>query len=478
MCIVGAGAAGISIAREFLDTNVSVVMLEGGHLEADGATQALNDGVVTGLNYPLATSRLRFFGGTTNHWAGQSCPMEEIDFQHRPWVPNSGWPIEFEDYVRYVERAKRICQLTDRPFAWENWKDSVDFPLSQEMFHPLLLQYPIPKPRFGQDYREDIANANNIRCILDANATNIESNVEHTVDYIDVKSLNGVSAKVQARKFILACGAIQNVKLLLNSRNRFPHGIGNVHGNVGKYFMEHPNYDTGIIELRDPSAYPMIAKPIRRFTEEKIRYDFRLVEALQEKYKVLNHSLFLRPAARTPSGNTLGGQTAQFWHRTDNKADGDTSREIYTLRVRLEHAPIENSWVSLSKEKDALGLYNPKLHLQIGDMETHTVAVVQEVLAKALGARNIGRMKINFEPAKNKWKYQVGWQYHHLGGTRMSKNPEQGVVDENCKVHSSTNLYIASSSIFPTGGHANPTMNIVAFALRLAEHLKQEMYVS
>jgi len=477
ICIIGAGAAGISIAREFLNTNVTLLLLESGHLEFDSETHTLNEGIVSGLSYPLNSSRQRYFGGTTNHWAGQSCPLNPIDFENRQWIPNSGWPIDYEDYSPYVKRAQRVCKLGELAFEWDSWNNPLDFPLNKEIFHPVILRFPNPVVRFGREYRKDIDRASNIRCIINANATNIEIDSHGAVDHIEIKSLQGPSARVRAKKLILACGAIQNVKLLLNSRNKLPRGLGNELGLVGKYFMEHPNYDTGQVELRDPSEYPFLAMPDKRLKGAKIRTDFRLNEPLQEKFKILNHSLFLMPARNKSFSDDLGSQVAKFWHKLEGKMNSYLGIESHILRIRLEQAPREDSWVRLSEERDALGLNNVELHLQFGKLETHTIAVAQEEFAKALGLGNIGRMKINFEPGETEWMSSVGWQFHHLGGTRMSDGPEDGVVDKNCKMHSVDNLFIAGSSIFPTGGQANPTMNIVAFALRLADHLKKELKI-
>ena len=132
----------------------------------------------------------------------------------------------------------------------------------------------------------------------------------------------------------------------------------------------------------------------------------------------------------------------------------------------------------MGADTDALGLKKVNLHLGFGELETHTIDVVQEELAKALGSANVGRMKIEFVPGETDWMPMANWQLHHLGGTRMGTNPKTSVVDPDCKLHSVHNLYIASSSTFPTGGCANPTMNIIALVLRLAATLKKEFIVS
>ena len=321
ICIVGAGAAGISLAREFLLSNISVVLLESGDLEYDAATQALNEGTVSGLDYPLSYSRRRFFGGTTSLWNGQSHPLNAIDFESRSWVPNSGWPIAYADYVQYIAKAQEICQLGNMPFNDDSWLNSLNFPLDGETFHPIMLRFPSPVTRFGEVYREEISRAKNIRCILNANATNIEIGSMNSVEHIEIRSLQGQRCKVQAKKFVLACGAISNIKLLLNSRNKFSQGVGNEHGVVGKYFMAHPSYDTGQIEIRDVNEYGTLTKPGSKKDGLRIRTDFRLHDDLQKRYEILNHSLFLRPAWTKTTTDDFGGQVAKYWHRLVGKID-------------------------------------------------------------------------------------------------------------------------------------------------------------
>lgn len=475
ICVVGAGAAGISLALEFVDTSKSVLLLESGNYDYDSSTQALNRGNISGLDYlPLETTRLRYLGGTTNHWGGQSIPFDRIDFNKRNWVENSGWPIKYDEYLTYLDRAQEICKLDSIPFDWEHWKQAISFPLQGSSFEPLIFKYPEPVSRFGQDYRQQIKSAKNINCILNANVTEIVANEENSIDHLVVKSLNNINLSVKSKRIILSCGAIQNIKLLLNSNRNNPLRVGNAHDLVGKYFMEHPNYDTGVVQLSDNSKYPMLAKPITNVNGSKIRLDFRLNDSMQRKFKILNHSVFLISRKPDQYEDDFAGKIANYWYKIENKFDQFIGTVPMSLRIRLEHSPLERSRVKLIKEKDALGLNNVELHMEFGEIEGRTIEIIQNQLVKELGARNIGRMKIEFTGNTSNWESNVGWQFHHMGGTRMHEDPKQGVVDKNCKVHGVRNLYIASSSTFPTSGHANPTMNIVALALRLADHIKQE----
>src|SRR5882762_922857 len=94
LCIIGAGAAGISMALEWINTSYKIILLEGGGFEYEDQMQDLYSGKNTGQRYfPMKAIRLHYFGGTTGHWAGFCSPFDPIDFEKREWVAHSGWPI-------------------------------------------------------------------------------------------------------------------------------------------------------------------------------------------------------------------------------------------------------------------------------------------------------------------------------------------------------------------------------------------------
>ena len=124
LCVIGAGAAGITIARALIGKALEVCVVESGGLEFDADTQSLYEGESIGMPYyGLAQARLRFFGGTTNHWNGQCAPLSEIDFQERPWVQYSGWPISRADLDSYYQRALSICEIGNYVFDERQWKN-------------------------------------------------------------------------------------------------------------------------------------------------------------------------------------------------------------------------------------------------------------------------------------------------------------------------------------------------------------------
>ena len=249
ICIVGTGAAGISMALQFIKTNKRVLLLEGGTIGVTEQSQKLYHGptVENGVDKKdyLASSRIRMFGGTTGHWAGYCRPFDEIDFEVRDWVPNSGWPISMSDLIPHYDMTSALLQI--KPFDMSN---DLAIPenrvIDTERFK--IRNYHLSPPtRFHETFRSGLQKPEHISVIFDANVININLVEDGSrVMSLDIASLNDKDkkAKVKAKQFVLATGGIENVKLLLNSNDVKTKGIGNDNDNVGKYFMEHPEYDS------------------------------------------------------------------------------------------------------------------------------------------------------------------------------------------------------------------------------------------
>jgi choline dehydrogenase-like flavoprotein len=486
LCVIGAGPAGITLARQFQGTGISVGLLESGGLTIEAGIQKLSDGTTTGPQYPpLMAVRQRAFGGTTGHWGGQSCPLDKADFEPRPWVADSGWPIPYSELVKYLRRASDLCGVPYGGYRWGDVHDPQEelaLPLDAARFTDTLFRYSTPPRRFGEYFRDEIGGSDDITCLLHTVVTQIESNEAGThVTHLEVATPEGRRMKVRARRFVLACGGIENSRLLLVSNREKSVGLGNDHKLVGRYFMEHPNFDSGVIRFSDATKIRHLTSPNLRQGSQLFRLDFKLNEDEQRAQEILNHSAFLVSATtrRTHMSEEVGfmGKVWKKLERAYEKAfdaeDSPETEQEYKLRMRLEQAPIASSRVTLGGETDALGLPRAQLDIRFSDAEGRTVEAVQAALAKALGRSGLGRMQIDFDPADPSWADRCGWQIHHCGGTRMHTSPSHGVVDTNSKVFGVDNLYIAGSSVFPTSGHANPTLNLVALTLRLADHLQQ-----
>lgn len=258
ICIIGAGAAGITLAHEFAGRGVRVSILESGGLESDADTRALDTGQNIGTPYfPLDVARLRYFGGTSNHWGGICRPFDDIDFEARPWVPHSGWPIRKAELQPYYERARVVCNVRSAEWSADYWLRHDRFPAlpfgGNRLETRVAQVVPSAERRFALNYREELEQAANVTTYLHANLTELETNeTGRLVTEAKVACLTGNRFKVKAKQFILAANGIGNPHLLLLSNRRHPAGLGNQHDQVGRYFMEHPRLVTGILVPTNP----------------------------------------------------------------------------------------------------------------------------------------------------------------------------------------------------------------------------------
>jgi len=500
-CVIGAGPAGIAIARELAEASRSIVVLESGGLDFDPSAQDLCRGDNSRGDFPLHTSRFRLVGGTTYIWGGWCAPLDDIDFERRAWVPYSGWPITKRDLLPYYHRAQPLCELGPYRYELAEWPSLSGKALRldpDKLGHRLW--HLSPPTRFGQVYREELRRATNIRVVLRATATELVTDENAAaVSEVRVAGLGGARAAVRARSYILACGGIENARLMLASNRVEAPGLGNRHDIVGRFFMEHPHPDAGGV---------FIPGDIERFRpyfdrggakSARVVLGFGPSRQAQERLRILNSSVTVGGAlhsepsegwdslvklARAAEEGYWPASSATHAFNVLRNLD-DVFREGYlratdapirgfTFTARTETAPNPANRVRLASERDALGQNRASLTWSLGARERVTVEKTMMLLAAELGRLGIGRVRLNELLLQNddRWSGNLSWFGHHMGTTRMSDDPKLGVVDANCRVHGVANLYVAGSSVFPTAGFANPTLTILALALRLADHIR------
>lgn len=502
LCIIGAGAAGISLALELSGTSLDVCVLESGDFDYDAATQSLADGDNVGLPYyELISSRLRYFGGTTNHWGGISCPLDALDFEKRDYIPYSGWPIDRATLDPYYERAHEYCQLGAYNYDPAFWA-TADAPVLAIDGGRLATLMKLENPlRFGGEYRERIGAARHIRVVLSANVTAFEAAENGaSIDRVQALSLNGRELRVSAKTFVLATGAIENARLLLSSRNVHADGIGNAHGLVGRFFMEHPmvpamelaltSADTNLSLYTGQKRNGLGVTGYLALTAGTLRQE-RMLNACASlntgslHQRVAKSAEGIASAVRIWNALKAGEAPPNFGSHVANLLSDLHRVAIYSyerafvrspltasLVVQLEQAPNPSSRVALSEERDRLGMQKVNLDWRMGDFERDTVLRFGELLGREIGRAGLGRVRL-VQPGEDGWWDGMRGAWHQMGTTRMHADSKQGVVDADCRVHGVGNLYVAGGSVFPTCGVANPTLTIVALAIRLADHLKE-----
>lgn len=491
LAIIGAGPAGITLARAFAGTGVSVCLVEAGGLEAESDSQALYQGESVGIDYPLAGSRLRFFGGSSNHWGGFTRPLDTIDFEARDWVPYSGWPFGKKELDTYYPGACEILEVAPGVFDdaryWQRETGQPMLEFATGRMRPQFVHFS-PPTRFGQRYRADLESAPNIRVLLHANVTDIAA-VESAkaISHLEIRTLNGLSHRLEAKIYVLATGGLENARTLLLSNKRMPSGLGNQHDLVGRFFMEHPHVGQPVqIVVADLARLPPLFRERVKVQGRNAKVAFNPSEAFLRERRLLNATFGVGVAGEYHASQPAKSDPDTWSRHTDmllaarpfltdaegspDPGDPDYLGVVLGVGCACEQTPNPESRVSLSGERDALGLNKILLDWRLTGEERHSLVEHAHSLALELGAQEMGRTWMILED-DGQWPKQVMGGSHHMGTTRMHQDPKQGVVDRNCRVHGIDNLYIAGSSVFPTSGSANPTLTIVALTLRLADQL-------
>ena len=495
ICIIGAGAAGISIALQFANTPYKVIMLEGGGFQYEDRMQELYAGTTSGQRYfPLKSIRLHYFGGTTGHWAGFCSVFDEIDFRKREWVPGSGWPISRQDLDPFYARAHEILDLGPYNYDPAFWQardpDFNPLPFDKKVVWDKIWQFS-PPTRFNTKFRDPVSQARNIQLYTYANVTDIlaDEHVGH-IKEVTVNNFEGKTHAVRAKKFILACCSVQNARLLLSSRSQAQKGLGNDNDLVGRYFMEH-------VEIK--SAEMWLAKPdqLKMYQWEadltKTRAELAIAPEVQEHHRILNGTSSFWPLEKARNEKAMidswedekGEGMAKAMREGNSEKSSAADKEIkeaekkgyrsFQLFTRIEQAPNPNSRITLLNEKDELGVPRAHLHWELTPLEKQSIRKIYELIGREAGKADIARVRMMdylHDERDDSWPDFTGGGWHHMGTTRMSEDPKQGVVDANGKVHGIDNLFVAGASCYVTAAAPNPTLTVVALSLRLADHIK------
>lgn len=495
LCIVGAGAAGIALAREFIGRPERVLLLEGGGFDLEGDIQALYRGEIVGRPYyPLEAARLHYFGGTTGHWGGYCAPLDAVDFAARPWVPHSGWPITRDDLDPFYARAHPLLDLGPYAYDVAHWQADDPrrelLPLDRCVLQEKLWQFSAPT-RFGSKFRNAIIDAPNVHLYTHANVVEITASEAATaVDSVTVRHFDGRELTVRAKRFVLACSTMQNVRLLLASNAQAAAGLGNQHDQVGRYFMEHLEMPGGQAILIRPQSLHLYAYD---FGVTPVRAELRLTDAVQASQQILNATVALEaPPAEGEALSTFEAERPEdvelFRQETRDSLSGSMRSEavphdaasvrrqpLVSLITRQEQAPNPASRVTLSTARDALGVPRVRFDWQLTRLDKRSMRSLYTTLGHEFGRRGIGRVQMRdwLLADDDTWPALVSGGWHDMGATRMHHDPRQGVVDAQCRVHGIRNLYLAGAGVFTTAGSANPTLTIVALALRLGDHLQR-----
>ncbi len=501
ICIVGAGAAGIFLALQLAAAGFDILVLEAGGVRADEGSQSLYGGEITGLPLDLSGTRTRQFGGSTNCWGGFCLPLDRHLLGARPWIGDAGWPIPAEEMISFYRLAAQFLEVTPDGFdiATPEESDHLLLPPQTDRLRTGISQIVQTRRRFGKYFREELKRSSRIRVLLHATAA------ELLTDDAGRRVTGVLVATEPERRFlargaivILATGAIENARLMLLSRGRHPEGIGNRYDTVGRYFMDHPRVDLATVKVRDRPARARLydtqygVRSLRKCLWLQVSPEIQARERIGGAWCFLEAETYGEESVASESLKTLyndirrrrrtsdlgrhllkivGGLPAAVplvaWHALGIEA----AVKFRTLRAVIEPLPNRDSRVTLSADRDRLGMNRTCLAWRLDETDRSTVRRTTEIVCSAL--HEAGGMVV--EPVLTSLdgsclSNPLG-TWHHIGTTRMATDPREGVVDINCRVHELDNLFVAGSSVFPAAGNHSPTFTILALAARLTEHI-------
>lgn len=507
ICIVGAGPAGIALALELESSGKQILLIEAGDLSYDVATQGLFEGEVIGDQYPpLRDTRLAALGGSTGVWAGFCRPLDASDFEPRGGSP--GWPFGLDALGRCFSRAHQICCLGACEYDEHYWSTRIGH-------QPLIVDDPdIRSPifhmnsqRFGTTYRQRLAASRNVELMLRAPVLRLQMDSSgERAERVVVRTLEGRDFGIEPGYVVLAAGGIENARLLLLSGKTPGQVPGNGSGLVGRYHTDHPFVDPGYLVLAQPlrgldyyfpqpspggdsGAFVRGALSLRpeSLVDDRMMngavllyppYECHDVYATPEVKALLE--AHLKWFGRAVPGNS-GRLVARALRRPDRVAlamlrkltVGDRPVRRWRLRAMFESESLPENRVTLAERRDELDRPLARVEWRLSDRDLQSMSHFMQRLDAALRRHAIGHIELGLEDDPAHWRRAAVGGKHHMGTTRMHRDPRHGVVDADSRVHRTSNLFVAGSSVFPTGGFANPTLTIVALAVRLANHLRQ-----
>jgi choline dehydrogenase-like flavoprotein len=533
VCIVGAGPAGLTIARVLAAAGIRVVLLEGG--DGEGAqlrqdVRASGDDLYPSSN--IGGTRAAMLGGTAGLWSylmsnedrnpqngprgARYAPLNPIDFEQRPEIANSGWPLSRADLDPWYAKAQQISGLGAYSYDADHWStpDRRSLRLDPELIETQMYQLG-SSTAWTVDAVRALREQPNVQILTDANVVRLEADSTGSqVTAVHYRHPGGANGLIQARTTVLAAGGVDNSRLLLMSDHEVRGGLGNQHDQVGRYWMEHPQVRAGML-VAPPNTG--LADKLRLYDawwagDDKVMGKLSVAPEAMRREGLLSTStllvarddVFAGPAfqaytaVRSPSGRAaalaeraklgakaalgirdllaaravIDGQPGPDLSGWASRANASAIRVFEIIHVS-EQSPEPDNRIMLTGELDGHGRRIPILNWQWSQEDRRRVTRSRDLHAEAFAKAGLG------EVIQGDWDSgqprMVGGCHHHLGGTRMSSDPATGVVDVNSKVHGMTNLFAAGSSVFPSGGSVSPTLTVVALSVRLAEHLRDTL---
>jgi choline dehydrogenase-like flavoprotein len=484
VCIVGSGMGGASAAKKLIEAGVDVLFIEAGG-ERPNSSDPLIRHQAVGQSFGVPFTRALELGGSTNLWHGICSPFDPIDFETRDWIADSGWPISYRDLAPHYAEALGWLGLAGLPLAAMEAAASAHEILASKAFWSLRT------PARMKDMVLDWTQSGRARCLMHAVALQLRADPEGVVRSLLV-GCGARTIEVHADAFIIAAGALETPRLLLNSGRGPGQGFGAGAAQTGRYLMDHPvGYFSQVVFHKQQSA--PFGPPV---TDMRAHFGFALQPELQHRFRLPNHYVFIRPgtgSAKAPNAllrSFLGVRkltdlslrqllplvtSPYILQRVARERLGiGTATRFGDIYVMAEQAPSPFSRVTLSDRlRDRFGYPIAQVDWRIPQNEWDHFGEYFSLIAKGLGAdERIASLRLD---GAEEWPQVLSSAAHHLGTARMAATPRRGVVDADLRVFGCSNLFVCDGSVFPTAGGTNPSLTISALALRLGDHLAKRL---
>lgn len=512
VCILGGGVAGIVLARELSQHAVKVIVLESAGENYDQNKQDLyspsKENSDSGYPDP-SFSRLRMLGGSSNHWENNTSPLDPADFEKRPWIQGSGWPISYSDLVPFYPRAGEYVGVEADGYETEFWTEKLksnNVVKESPLIDTGIAKAAQPPTRFYAKYGSELNASSSVTIISYANVVEVDYDTSNQkIDTVYFESTPGQRAQVTAKYFVMCFGGIENARMLLHFNEKYEDNLGNKFGNVGRYFMDHPVVRGAHFYAHDRDLFGLYG-----FNDLDTRFVvgfLKLREEALRQHELTNIRMPLLPATnyylsdgisshhimqdafgRGELPKDLGSHLMNFVKDIDMVAEAVTRKTFdgklfdhadeiggFQLSMMIEQTPDKDNQIKLGNDRDCYGIKKVVVEWVLRDDDKERFWRGLEVVAQSLGALELGRMRLLKEREDRIFGDQLSFGHHHSGTTRMSASEQEGVVDSAQKVFGTNNLFVAGSSVFPTIGHVPPTLTIAAMSIRLAEHLAKEV---
>jgi choline dehydrogenase-like flavoprotein len=524
LCVVGTGPVGMALALEFERLGRDVLVLESGGKDVDTALSEASRAEIVDIerHAPMEIAVVRALGGTSWTWGGRCVAYDDVDWIPREFVADAHWPVSHEEVRPFYKRATEYLLCGSDAFM---------VPYKRALTGGLTLdgvERWAREARVILEYRERMLTSERIRLSLKSTVTDLNLSADGTrIESLTVNTPDGPRT-VRARQIVLAMGGVETTRLLLHTQRSSPHLFGRIDGPLGRYYMGHISGKIASIEFRDPATIDDLDFKLDS-SSAYYRRRFMLTADEQIEHRVLNTAFWpdnpplYDPAHRSgvlsavflalafpPAGRRLLAEAIRLAHTGPKpyplaahlrnavlgapRGAKDIYRILrdrfvkkpkkpgflvsnpggkYALHYHAEQIPHADSRITLGREVDAFGMSRAVIDLRFTEQDVQSVIDSHRLLDQALQANGIGRLEYWYseEQVRERVYAQAADGFHQVGTTRMGDDPAHSVVDADLKVHGLGNLFVASSSVFPTTGQANSTLLAVAFAVRLAERL-------